>query len=268
MPASMTPTRHPTLRKRARTWRWIATPAAVVFFVLIWRLVGWLGDYPAFILPTPEQVTIRLWQVLSDGSLFTHIGRTLSELLLGLALGLSTATPAGYLLAKSRLLERLLAPYIVASQAVPIIAIAPLIFIWFGPGLLSNVLVTALIVFFPILINTVVGLRSVPPELIDLMRSYRATRWQTFCTLELPAALPVLLGGLKIGATLAVIGATVGEFVRPSAGLGYLILTAKNRFDTELVFVALITLAAMALSIYGAVSLAERQLLSWQKETP
>jgi NitT/TauT family transport system permease protein len=229
--------------------------------------VAWLGDYPAFVLPSPEMVAARLWQVLADRSLFTHIGRTLSELLLGLALGLTTATLAGYLLAKSRLLERLLAPYIVASQAVPIIAIAPLIFIWFGPGLLSNVLLTALIVFFPILINTIVGLRSVPPELVDLMRSYRATRWQTFHTLELPAALPVLLGGLKIGATLAVIGATVGEFVRPSAGLGYLILTAKNRFDTELVFVALITLASIALSIYGLVSLAERQLLSWQKET-
>jgi NitT/TauT family transport system permease protein len=263
----MTPTRRPTRPNRAHTWRWITTPAAVAFFVLTWRFVAWLGDYPSFILPTPEKVVIRLWQVLADGSLFTHIGRTLSELLLGLALGLSTATLAGYLLAKSRLLERLLAPYIVASQAVPIIAIAPLIFIWFGPGLLSNVLLTALIVFFPILINTIVGLRSVPPELADLMRSYRATRWETFHTLELPAALPVLLGGLKIGATLAVIGATVGEFVRPSAGLGYLILTAKNRFDTELVFVALIALAAMALSIYGAVSLAERQLLSWQKET-
>jgi NitT/TauT family transport system permease protein len=263
----MRPTDHPTLHHRARTWRRIATPAAVVFFVLTWRLVAWLGDYPAFILPTPERVATRLWQVLADGSLFTHMGRTLSELLLGLALGLSTATLAGYLLAKSRLLERLLAPYIVASQAVPIIAIAPLIFIWFGPGLLSNVLLTALIVFFPILINTIVGLRSVPPELADLMRSYQATRWQTFHTLELPAALPVLLGGLKIGATLAVIGATVGEFVRPSAGLGYLILTAKNRFDTELVFVALISLAAMALTIYGLVSVAEQQLLSWQKET-
>ncbi len=264
----MTPTRHPAPHRGSRTWRWIATPAAVVFFVFTWSVVGWLGDYPAFILPAPERVALRLWQVLSDGSLFTHMGRTLSELLLGLGLGLSTATLAGYVLAKSRLLERLLAPYIVASQAVPIIAIAPLMFIWFGPGLLSNVLLTALIVFFPILINTIVGLRSVPPELADLMRSYQATRWQTFRVLELPAALPVLLGGLKIGATLAVIGATVGEFVRPSAGLGYLILTAKNRFDTELVFVALITLAGMALSIYGAVSLAERQLLTWQKETP
>lgn len=263
----MSPTELPHSRRRALTWGRIAAPAAVVFFVLVWRLVALLGDYPAFILPTPERVAIRLWQVLADGSLWIHIWRTLSELLLGLAMGLSTATVAGYILARSRLLERLLAPYIVASQAVPIIAVAPLIFIWFGPGLLSNVLLTALIVFFPILINTIVGLRSVPAELTDLMRSYRATRWQTFHKLEFPAALPVLLGGLKIGATLAVIGATVGEFVRPSAGLGYLILTAKNRFDTELVFVALLTLAAIALSMYGTVSLAERRLVWWQKET-
>ncbi len=209
-------------------------------------------------------VARRFWLVLQDGSLLTHTAHTLKEIVLGLSLGLSVATVLGYGLAKSQLMEQLLAPYIVASQAIPIIAIAPLIFIWFGPGLFSTVLVTALIVFFTILVNTVVGVRSVPDELHDLMRAYRASRWQTFRKLELPAALPVLLGGLKIGATLAVIGATVAEFVRPSRGLGYLILTGKNRFDTDLVFVSLFMLVGIALSIYALVSSAERQLLSWQ----
>lgn len=248
--------------------RRLITPAAVVLFLVAWKGITLLGDYPAFILPPPEMVATRFWRVLRDGSLLVHTGQTLREILLGLAAGLSVASILGYALARSRLMERLLAPYIVASQAIPIIAIAPLIFIWFGPGLLSTVLVTALIVFFPILVNTIVGVRSVPRELHDLMRSYRATRWQTFLKLELPAALPVLLGGLKIGATLAVIGATVAEFVRPSRGLGYLILTAKNRFDTDLVFVALFVLVGIALSLYGLVSWAERHLLAWQRLVP
>jgi len=248
--------------------RWLVTPAAIAVFVAVWKAIALLGDYPAFILPPPEMVAARFWRVLGDGSLLHHTRHTLNEILLGLAAGLSVASLLGYLLAQSHLLERLLAPYIVASQAIPIIAIAPLIFIWFGPGLLSTILVTALIVFFPILVNTIVGVRSVPRELHDLMRSYRATRWQTFLKLELPAALPVLLGGLKIGATLAVIGATVAEFVRPSQGLGYLILTAKNRFDTDLVFVALFVLVAIALSLYGLVSWAERRLLAWQRLAP
>lgn len=245
-------------------WRRLITPAAIVLLLAAWKGITHVGDYPPFMLPPPEMVGIRMWQALQDGSLLSHAAHTLREILLGLALGLVTATVLGYLLAKSRTLERILSPYIVASQAVPITAVAPLIFIWFGPGLLSAVLITGLIVFFPILISTIVGIRSVPAGLHDLMRTYQATRWQTFRKLEVPAALPVLLGGLKVGATLAVIGATVAEFVRPSAGLGYLILTAKNRFDTDLVFVALISLVVIALACYGLVSWLERQLLAWQ----
>jgi NitT/TauT family transport system permease protein len=161
--------------------------------------------------------------------------------------------------------ERLLSPYVVASQAVPIVAIAPLLVIWFGPGLLSKIMITALIVFFPVLINTIVGLRSVPDELRDLMRSLLATPWETFTKLEAPAALPVFLGGLRIGATLAVIGAVVGEFVGADRGLGFMINLARGQYDTALVFVAVLTLVALAFGLYGSVVLAERRLLSWQQ---
>ncbi|MBN1318630.1 MAG: ABC transporter permease [Anaerolineales bacterium] len=248
---------------RSRILGWLVSPIAILFLIIAWKVLTIVGNYPIFILPPPDVVARRLLLVLLDGSLLVHTGQTLKVILLGLGLGLTTATILGYGLAKSSFLENLLSPYIIASQAIPIIALAPLIFIWFGPGLFSDVLVTALIVFFPILVNTIVGVRSVPAELADLMRMYRATRWQTFTKLELPAALPVLLGGFKIGATLAVVGAIVAEFVRPSAGLGYLILTGKNRFDTDLVFVALFTLVVIALSFYGFVSLIERRLLSW-----
>ena len=164
-----------------------------------------------------------------------------------------------------RTFERIFAPYIVASQSVPVVAIAPLLVIWFGPGLRSKVLICALIVFFPVLINTIVGLRSVPDELRDLMRSLQATSWQTFQYLEVPSSLPVFLGGVRIGATLAVIGAVVGEFVGADRGLGFLINIGRGQYDTALVFVAIFTLVAMALALYGLVVLVETRLLSWQQ---
>jgi NitT/TauT family transport system permease protein len=147
------------------------------------------------------------------------------------------------------------------------VAIAPLLVIWFGSGsgLRSKVLICALIVFFPILINTIVGVRSVEPDLRDLMRSLKATPWQTFRKLELPAALPILLGGLKVGATLSVIGAVVGEFVGADRGLGFLINIGRNQFDTALVFVAIVTLVLMAMSLYGLVAWLEQRWLVWKK---
>lgn len=233
--------------------------------LVLWELLTRVTNLPAFMLPSPGQVWARFWQVLVDGSLVRHIWVTLREVLTGLALGMGAATALGYLLAKSLTFERLLSPYIVASQAIPIVAIAPLLIRWFGPGLLSKVLICALIVFFPVLVNTIVGLRSVPEELHDLMRSLRATRWQTVKHLEIPAALPVFLGGLRIGATLSVIGAVVGEFVGADRGLGFMINVGRGQYDTALVFVAVFTLVALALSLYGVVVLVENRLLSWRQ---
>lgn len=232
--------------------------------LLIWEgAVRW-SEIPLFILPPPSVISERLTRALIDGSLLRHTLVTLSEVLAGLALGALIASLLGYGLAKSSTLERVLSPYIVASQSIPIVAVAPLLVIWFGPGQISKVLISALIVFFPVLINTVVGFRTVPSELYDLMRSLRATKAQIFWKLEVPAAMPVLLGGLKIGATLAVIGAVVGEFVGADRGLGFLINLADGLYDTPLVFVAVITLVAMALSLYGVVATLERRLLAWR----
>jgi len=169
-------------------------------------------------------------------------------------------------LAKSRTIERLLSPYVVASQAIPVVALAPLLLIWFGPGLLTKVLVCALIVFFPVLINVIVGVRSVEPDLRDLMRSLQATRWQIFTKLEIPAALPVLLGGLKIGATLSVIGAVVGEFLGTNEGLGYLINEGRGLYDTSKMFVGLFGLIALALILYGMAAWLERRALAWREQ--
>ncbi len=241
-------------------------PVSLLAGILLWHLGTDLSGIPAFILPPPGLVLERFIQSVIDGSLVRHTLYTLLEVLVGLVLGVAAATSLGYLLAKSPAVERLLSPYVVASQSVPVVAIAPLLVIWFGPGLISKVMICALIVFFPVLVNTIVGLRSVPDDLRDLMRSLQASRWQVFSLLEVPAALPVFLGGLRIGATLAVIGAVVGEFVGADRGLGFMVNRARGQYDTALVFVAVLALIIMALSLYGIVTLLEKRLLSWQRK--
>jgi len=251
-----------------RPTRWLPRQARLLLITALSSLVLWeslvcLTDLPAFILPGPALVARRLVQALLDGSLLRHSFYTLLEVVLGLLAGAVLATLLGYLLAKSITLERLVSPYLVATQAIPTVAIAPLLVLWFGPGMFSKVLISALIVFFPVLVNTVVGLRAVPSDLRDLMRSLEATPAQTLRYLELPAAMPVLLGGLRIGATLSVIGAVVGEFVGADRGLGFLINVARGQYDTALVFVVVFTLVNLALALYGAVVLVERRALKW-----
>jgi NitT/TauT family transport system permease protein len=238
-------------------------PVSILLFLIVWQLVAWLGRLPVFILPSPGLVVTRLWESLLSGVLEYHTAYTLLEVVLGLLLGSSLATVTGYALAKSHALERLISPYLVASQAIPVVAIAPLLVIWFGPGLFSKVLICALIVFFPVLVNTVVGMRAVPQNLRDLMGALRASPAQTLRFLEVPAALPVLLGGLRVGATLSVIGAVVGEFVGSDRGLGFLVNVARGQYDTAMVFVAVFTLIALALGLYGLVVLVERRMLRW-----
>ena len=240
-------------------------PLALGLALAAWELLVRWRAYPAFFLPSPRAVWARFLALAGDGALALHTRATLSEIFVGLALGLALATVLGYGLAKSPLLERILSPYIVASQAVPIVALAPLLVVWFGFGSLSKILVCALTVFFPALVNTIVGIRSVEPDLRALMYSLQASRWQTFALLEVPAALPVLFGGLKVSVTLAVIGAVVGELVGADRGLGFLVNVGRGQYDTALVFVAVGALVALALTLYGGVALLERTLLNWKR---
>ncbi len=250
---------------RLKLLRYLA-PLSVVLIVLgLWQAVFLLRLYPPFIIPSPLSVAERFQEVIADGRLWTHIGATLSAVLVGLAAGVVVGLGLGYAIARSRVLDALLLPLIAAAQSTPVVAYAPLLVIWFGSGLTSKIVTSSLVVFFPMLLNTVVGFRGVPRPLYDLMRAQRATRWQMFTKLEVPAALPVLLGGLKISATLSVIGAVVGEFVNANAGLGFLINLARSQYDTPLVLVSVITLAAAARLLYGGAALLERYLLRWQQ---
>ena len=194
-------------------------------------------------------------------SIATRYGTTVAAIVGGFAIGFLLATVLGYVLSRSDLLERLLTPYIVASQAVPVIAIAPLLVLWFGAGMPVKVVVSALVAFFPMLVTTIVGLRHIDPAYRELMRALSASRAQTLVWLEVPAALPVLLGGVRLGVTLAVIGAVVGEFLGSDRGLGTLVLIAKGSYNDRLVFAALLVLVCLAFVLYGTVAALERILL-------
>jgi NitT/TauT family transport system permease protein len=232
-------------------------------FLAVWKLATLVGGYPDYILPPPDAVAERGIRAVGSGLLWEHTGVTLLEIVLGFALGAAAAIVTGTALGKSILVERVLSPYIVAAQAVPILALAPLLDIWFGGGLLARVVICALIVFFPIAIATMVGIRSTDPLLVEMLRSLGASGSQRTRLLEIPSALPVLFGGLRVGVTLAVIGAVVAEWAGAGTGLGVLINIAnQGLFDTPLMFVALTTLAVIGLVFYGLVVVVERRLVS------
>lgn len=241
---------------------WLSVVGAFVVFVLIWQAVVVVSGFPPFILPPPAAVATRFVTAFAEGTIQPHLWTTLVEVALGFAVGAGVAVVVGYALARSALVERLLSPYLVAAQATPILALAPLIALWFGPDLRGKVLIAALIVFFPVAVATMVGIRSVDARLLELGRSLRATRRQVLTTLEIPAALPSVFGGLRVGVTLAVVGAIVGEWAGASQGLGVLINLARGSlFDIPLMFATLLTIALVGIVLYVVVVLVERRLV-------
>jgi len=236
--------------------------ASFAVFVVAWKLVVLVGGYPPFILPSPEVVGLRFVRAWADGIIEPHALATLVEIGLGFAVGAGTGLLVGYALARSALVERIISPYVVAAQATPILALAPLLALWFGPGLISKVVICGLIVFFPIAVSTMVGVRSVDRGLLELARSFRATRRQVLTTLEIPGALPSILGGMRVGVTLAVVGAIVGEWAGADRGLGVLVNLARGSlFDIPLMFATLATIAMVGIALYLVVVFAERRLV-------
>lgn len=239
-------------RLGARGWALRFAPLITfTVFMVVWQLTSL--NYPPFILPGPALVAEKLWAKLLDGTLPMHTAITLSEALPGLALGALVGFAAGYPIAKSHVIDRLLSPFIVASQGVPFIAIAPLLLIWFGNGPGAKIFLCAIVVFFPITVNVIVGLRGISPLLRDLFRSMNATRWETFTQLEIPAALPLVLAGLRVGGTLSMIGALAAEFLGTDRGLGFVINQGRGLYDTPLVLAGIVTTVITALCIYGGI---------------
>jgi NitT/TauT family transport system permease protein len=240
----------------------VSIAVGAVVFVVAWQLVVTLLGIEPFVLPPPVAVGQRFVSAWTDGTIEPHVAATLVEVGLGFGVGGLAGLGIGWLLARSRLAGLVLSPYLVAAQSTPVLALAPVLTVWFGTGLLPKVLICALIVFFPVAVSTMVGFRSVDRRLLELAASLRAAGWQRFATLELPAALPSILGGIRVGVTLAVVGAIVAEWAGPDQGLGALILIAqRSLFDIPLMFAALATIALLGVVLYGAVVLVERRLV-------
>ena len=244
------------------TWRdWSPPVLTLVAMVVVWETAVDLFRVPEYILPTPRGIAaamVKEWPYLAR-----HTWITVQEVLLGFAMAVAVGIPIAMVIVYSPLIERAIYPLLVGSQSVPKIAIAPLLIFWAGLGLFPKVLVAFLISFFPIIIDTVVGLRSVEPEMLHLARSMGAGAGRTFLKIRFPSALPNIFAGLKVAVTLAVVGAIVGEFIQADRGLGYALLQATAVMDTRLGFAAIIVLSAVGIALFVAVDWIERRLIPW-----
>ena len=235
----------------------------IAVFLGIWEAFVRLLEIPLFILPTPSNVFVALYRGFASSLYIDHIWVTLAETLMGFALGTTLAFVLGTVIALSRPVEYFLYPFVVMFQAMPKVALAPLIIVWFGLGIFSKVVNAALVAFFPLMVNTIVGLRSAEEDKVNLMKSLAATRGQIFWMLRLPNALPFVMAGLDIAMIFALIGAIVGEFVGATAGLGMLIQSMNFTMDVSGQFSVLLVLSFVGLGLSRAIQLVRRRVLFW-----
>lgn len=233
------------------------------FFIAIglWYAAVLVFGIPAYLLPLPQSVLARL--IDDFGFLMGHTTYTTAVTLGGFLLSIVIGLPLALLIASSATIDKAIMPWLILSQTFPKIALAPLIVVWFGLGFLPKLLVTFLVAFFPIVISSVIGLRSMEREMVELAQSMRSSLLQTFWYFRLPLALPSIFGGLKVSVAFAVVGAVISEWVGASEGLGYLLLIANGRLDTPLLFSVLAILMVIGIVLYYAVELLERVLIPW-----
>jgi NitT/TauT family transport system permease protein len=239
------------------------TVAVFVAFVALWQWGPGALGIPSYIVPTASECWASFVHMIGHDELFVHVGVTALEVLVGFVLGSLLGMMSGYLLGMSATAEVLLSPYILALQIAPKVAFAPLFVMWFGFTVYPKILVAVLIVFFPIMVNVLTAIRTIDRDLINLARSFTASRFQVFWKIEFRAAMPPLFAGLRIGSTLAVIGVVVGELVGGNMGLGFLLTYGEGAADTPMVFVAIILLTLIGIVAYLAVTLLERRVLHY-----
>jgi NitT/TauT family transport system permease protein len=252
-----------TGRRTSLALKGAAAPLTLVALILIWQLGVLALDVPGYLVPTPLQV----WDALVDnsGALLGHTWVTLVETLIGFGLSILIGVPLAVLIVSSPVLERVIYPLLVASQAVPKVALAPLLLVWMGYGIGPKVVVALLIAFFPVVVNTATGLAAVPSEMVMLVRSMGASRIDVLRKVRFPNAVPNMLAGFKVAIALAVVGAVVGEFVGSRSGLGYYLLVATGNFDTPLVFACIVALTTLGVVLFYAVAGAGRLLGRWNR---
>lgn len=254
--------RVPLSRNIVRLLRQYAPPLVLILFLFIgWQVGAQLMQVPKWLLPSPWQIIVAGLGALD--LLGPHTWQTLKETWLGLGLSVVLGLGLALLVDLSALLRRTLYPLLVASQTVPILALAPLLIIWFGYGILPKVVVVALVCFFPIVVSTADGLRAADPDLISLVKAMGANRRQIFLKVRLPGALPSFFSGLKIAITYSVVGAVIGEWVGASRGLGIFMIRSSKNFLTDRVFAAIAVTSLLSIMMFVAVMLLERALLPW-----
>jgi NitT/TauT family transport system permease protein len=240
----------------------LASMLLLALLLLAWEMGSRLLGVSALVLPPPSVVVRSLWNGFASGYFWPHIRTTGAELVTGLVLGCIVGFGVGVAMSESRSLRGLLMPYVVVSQVVPKLALMPLFIVWFGFGMTSTIVITALICFFPLMENTLTALQQVQPERVELFRMLGATRMQTLWRLKLPSGLPGILAGLRVAVVLALIGAVVGEFIGTNQGLGALIIASQGMMDTPLMFAVLVLIAALGMLVYQAALALERWLLA------
>ena len=268
MPSSVVPSSAFEVRRPGIATGWFARLAglrdAILMFIvvcLLWEAGAREGLYPPYVLPAPSQIALRLWE--TGGLLSAHMLVTLTEIVGGFFLAIVVGVSLAASIVFVPFVERAVYPWMVVVQVVPKVALGPLLIIWLGFGFLPKVLISFLLAFFPIMIDTMVGMKSVEREAVLLMQSMGASRRSIFFRLRLPHALPHLFGSLKVAITLATVGAIVGEFIGADKGLGYVLIFANGSMDTTLMFAALVWITGVALVLYAAVGGMERLLLRW-----
>jgi NitT/TauT family transport system permease protein len=240
-----------------------ALPVLLVFIssIVAWEIAIVAFGVKEFLVPAPSKVVLQLFN--RNLSWPYHFWVTTWETVAGFLVAAVFGITVAYLIVHYRRLNRILYPYILLAQIVPKVAIAPLFFIWFGFGELPKVLVAFLVAFFPIIIDTVVGLHAADPDMLDFMRTLGASPYKTFVKVKLPAALPHIFGGFKVAITLAVIGAVIGEFVGAESGLGYMIIRAQSHFRTDQVFASLFLLSLLGMLLFLTFVVMERLAIPW-----
>ena len=236
---------------------------SLAVLITLWESAVHLLEIQPFLLPAPSAVIKSLYAGIASGLYIKHALITLYEAATGFVIAVCAAMVVGILVSEVRLVERFVYPYVVGLQSMPKIAIAPLIVLWAGYGLTSKVIVAAMIAFFPVLVNVIVGLRSAEADRLELMRSLDASRWQTFRYIRLPSALTYIFAGLKIAVVFSVLGAIVAEFVGSQQGLGNLILQFNFNLDVAGVFACLIILGCMGFALHALVHAVERRVIFW-----
>jgi NitT/TauT family transport system permease protein len=239
--------------------------AAVIAFLAGWEAYCHLAGISPLLLPAPTGVAAALIDLAGERATWRHFGITLGETLAGFVLASAFGIGLGTVLARSPVLERAAQPFVVASQVIPKVALVPLFVLWFGFGPASKIVVSAVIAFFPVLTNTLLGLRSIDAGHEDVFRAARAGPLQRFWLLELPAALPAVLVGMEMAVVLATIGAVVGEFLGGNAGLGYLAVSTMNAFQTDRLFGIIVLLTLMGFSLHAAMAAMRRLLIPWHR---